>query len=43
MAKSKTTIDDYKDRMTAPIGAVRTDPKTRQPIKPKKTVKRKTK
>ena len=32
MAKSKTTIDDYKDRMTSPIGAVRIDPKTRQPI-----------
>lgn len=33
-------IDDYKDRMSAPIGAVRTDPKTRKPITTKTTVKK---
>ncbi len=38
--KKKPTIDDYKDRMTCPIGAVRTDPETRKPItKPKKKTK----
>ena len=26
-------IDEYKDRMTSPVGVVRTDPKTRKPIK----------
>ena len=37
MATKKTTgIDAYKDRMTAPIGAVQIDPKTRKPIAPKK-------
>ena len=25
-------IDDYKDRMTSPVGAVRIDPETREPI-----------
>ena len=30
--KDKTEIDDYKDRMTSPIGAVRIDPVTRKPI-----------
>ena len=40
MAKNK--IGDYKDRMSAPVGAVRTDPKTRKPIK-KTSVKRKAK
>ena len=34
--KKKPTIDDYKDRMTCPIGAVQTDPKTRKPITKKK-------
>ena len=40
-------IEDYKNRMTAPIGAVRIDPKTRKPIparpatETKKSVKRK--
>lgn len=29
----KATINDYKNRMTSPIGAVRIDPKTRKPIK----------
>lgn len=33
-------IDDYKDRMTAPIGARRLDPKTGKPITPKTSVKR---
>lgn len=40
-------IDEYKDRMTAPIGGTRIDPKTRKPLPPmkpvpvKKSVKRK--
>lgn len=38
MAKNK--IGDYKDRMDSPIGIVRTDPKTRKPIKKTSTVKR---
>ena len=29
----KPTIDDYKDRMSSPIGVVLTDPITREPIK----------
>ena len=29
----KATINDYKNRMTSPIAAVRIDPKTRKPIK----------
>ena len=29
----ETGIEAYRDRMTAPIGAVRIDPITRQPIK----------
>ena len=33
-------IDEYKDRMTSPIGAVRIDPKTNKPITTKTTVKR---
>ncbi len=37
MATKKTSIKDYKDRLTAPIGAVQIDPKTRKPIAPKKT------
>lgn len=36
-------IDDYKDRMTAPVGITRIDPKTRKPIPNKQTVKRTTK
>ena len=36
----KSSIDDYKDRMSSPIGIVRTDPKTRKPIKKKPTVKK---
>lgn len=35
--KPKRSINDFKDRMTSPVGFVRTDPKTR---KPKKTVKK---
>ena len=38
--KTRTTIDQYKDRMTSPFGVVLTDPKTR---KPKKSVKTDTK
>lgn len=37
MAKN---IDDYKDRMTSPVGMVRIDPKTKKPIKSKTTVKK---
>ena len=33
-------ISEYKDRMTAPIGAVRTNPKTGKPIKSKQTVRK---
>lgn len=33
---AKNNIDDYKNRMTSPIGAVRIDPKTGKPIKPAK-------
>ena len=29
----KNSIDDYKDRMTSPVGIVLTDPKTKKPIK----------
>lgn len=36
----KTKIEDYKDRMSSPIGAVRIDPKTKKPIKKKPTVKK---
>lgn len=32
-AKAKPSIDDYKDRMTSPVGITLTDPVTRQPIK----------
>ena len=32
MATKKTSINDYKNRMNAPIGAVRIDPKTGKPI-----------
>jgi hypothetical protein len=37
--KKKLTINDYKDRFTAPVGAVRIDPKTNKPVR-KKTVKK---
>ena len=37
--KKATTINDYKNRMTSPIGAVRIDPKTRKPIKDTKKKK----
>ncbi len=30
--EKKPTIDDFKDRMTSPISAVRIDPETRKPI-----------
>ena len=32
-------IEDYRDRMTAPIGATRLDPKTLKPIKNEKNDK----
>lgn len=31
--KPKHTINDFKDRMTSPVGFTRTDPKTRKPKK----------
>lgn len=37
MARKKHTIDDFKDRMSCPINAVRTDPRTRKPITGTKT------
>ena len=36
----KHGIDEYKDRLDSPIGAIRIDPKTGKPIKGKKTVKK---
>ena len=36
-------IDEYKDRMSAPIGVVRINPKTGKPIATKPTVKKTTK
>ena len=30
---TKNNINDYKDRMSAPMGAVLIDPKTKKPIK----------
>ena len=39
MATKKTSINDYKNRMNAPIGAVRIDPKTGKAIT-KKTKKK---
>ena len=41
MATKKTSIDQYKNRMTAPIGAVRIDPKTGKPLSNRKTSKKK--
>ncbi len=32
MATKKTSINDYKNRMDAPVGAVRIDPKTGKPL-----------
>lgn len=40
MPKTKTSIGQYKDRMSAPVGIVRTNPKTRKPIAAKTAVKR---
>ena len=34
-------IDEYKNRLSSPIGAVRIDPKTKKPIKSTKTKKSK--
>ncbi len=34
---SKNSINDYKDRMSSPVGAVRINPKTRKPIKTKRS------
>lgn len=39
--KKKGTINDYKDRLSSPIGAVRIDPKTRKPIPTKQKKKSK--
>ena len=39
MAKG-TNINAYKDRMSAPVGVVLTNPKTRKPIKTKTTASR---
>ena len=33
MAAKKTTINDYKDRMSAPMGGREIDPRTKKPIK----------
>lgn len=33
MATKKTSINDYKDRMSAPMGGREIDPKTKKPIK----------
>ena len=38
---TKTNINEYKNRMDSPVGAVRIDPKTRKPIKDKKSTKKK--
>ena len=34
MSGRKTNINDYKDRMSSPVGAIRTDPVTREPLPP---------
>lgn len=39
---AKSNIDDYKDRMTAPVGAVQIDPKTKKPITKKKSTTKST-
>jgi hypothetical protein len=41
MATKKNNIDAYKNRMTAPIGAIRIDPKTGKPIGKGKATKKK--
>lgn len=41
MATTKTNINQYKNRMDSPVGAVRIDPKTRKPITAKKSTKKK--
>ena len=41
MAKKKTNIDDYKNRMTSPVIAVRIDPKTGKPLKNKRNAQKK--
>ena len=33
MATKKPKIEDYRNRMMAPMGAVEIDPKTKKPIK----------
>ena len=40
---TKSNINDYKNRMDSPIGAVRIDPKTRKPITTKKSANKGTK
>lgn len=37
---TKSSIDAYKDRMSSPVGIVRTDPKTRKPSSKNLTVKK---
>lgn len=37
---TKGNISEYRDRMSSPVGIVRTDPKTRKPIKKTSAVKR---
>ena len=39
MAKSKHTINDFKNRLTSPVSIVLTNPKTRKPKNTKKKVK----
>ena len=41
--KPKYNIEDFKDRMTSPVGFVRIDPKTRKPTKKKEKTKDKEK
>lgn len=36
----KPSINDYKDRMDSPVGAIRIDPKTKKPVNKTLTVKR---
>lgn len=40
---AKNSISEYKDRMTSPMGIVRTNPKTGKPVKKRAAVKRKAK
>lgn len=39
MKKAKNSINDFKDRMTSPIGIVLTNPKTRKPKNTKRKAK----